>query len=111
MAGNRSGPRGWFAYVDDLGDTYAIFTDVDLANAAGLSPAVLGTPEKKTRLQPRYVVAKSIAGTPTSRQVICNPTNTVYANGGVLTIDGEQFRATGRVGEKYTFPQLAVPGP
>lgn len=111
MAGNRSGPRGWYGYVDDLGDTYAIFTDVDLATAAGLAAAVLGTPETPRRLEPRYVVCKSIAGSPTQRRLICNPTNTVYQNGGVVTIDGEQFRATGRVGEKYTFPQLAVPGP
>lgn len=111
MPGNRLGPRGWFRYVDDIGNALAIFTDVDLATAAGLQAAVIGTPEKPQRLEPRYIVLKSITGSPTTKRLICLANFDVYENGGVVSIDGESFRATGRVGEQYTFPQLAVPGP
>jgi hypothetical protein len=111
MAGNRSGPRGWYRYVDDIGNVWAIFTDVDLAEAGGLTPALIGTNEKPQRLQPRYLVAKSVAAPATNRRIVCLANFDLYENGGVINIDSEAFRVTGRVGEQYTFPQLAVPGP
>lgn len=111
MAGNRQGPRAWYSYTSDTGTVYAIFTDIDLAAAAGLTAAVLGTPEKPSRLTPRYLTLKSITGSLTSKRLICNASNSNYSNGGQVTVDGEVFQVTGRVGEKLTFPQLAVPGP
>lgn len=111
MPGNRLGPRAWYRYVADDGEVYAIYTDVDLGEAAGLTAALIGTPEKPSRLVPRYVVLRSQAGTLTGKRMIVNVDNDIFINGGVATIDGEAFLATGRVGEKKSFPRLATPGP
>ena len=111
MAGNRLGPRGWYRYVADDAEVYAIYTDVDLATAAGLELAVIGTPETPRRLEPRYIVLKADSGAAAGKRLICNTDNNVFIGGGGVTIDGELFRATGRVGEKKSFPVLATPGP
>jgi len=108
MAGNRLGPRGWYSYTSDTDDVYAIYTDVDLATAGGLTPATAGTEEKPSRLQPRYLVLKSIAGRPTTKRLIVNSDNALYETGGSVTVEGESFTITGRVGEQFTFPQYSV---
>lgn len=108
MAGNRIGPRGWFNYTSDTDETYAIFTDVDLATAGGLTAATAGTTEKPRRLQCRYLVLKSTVGTRTTKRLIVNADNALYSDGGSIVVEGESFVVTGRVGEQYTFPQYAV---
>lgn len=110
MAGNRLGPRTTVAYTSDTGEVYAITTDVDLATAAGLSAAVVGTQSKPSRFDPRGVWAESVAAPKARRFIICNTGSSIYEadSSTPITIDGEAFVTTGRIGERFSFPKLAA---
>lgn len=106
MAGNRLGPRGVFLYTSDTGTEYRIETDASLGAASALPVAASGdgSPPPR-RFSPRGVWCKSVAGDPTTRFVPCNVDFAAYATSTPtsVTIDGEQFTSTGRVGERLTF--------
>lgn len=110
MPGNRLGPRGVFAYTSDTGEVYALRLDVSLAEAAGLALATSSAKSKPTGFRPRFVWAES-NGTPKARRkIVCNTGSTIFEADGSssVTIDGEPFTTTGRIGERFSFPKLAA---
>lgn len=108
MPGNRLGQRGRFLYTADDGVDYNYLTDLDLGSAMGAGFAPFGTPDLPRLLTPRYVLAEASDG---AKKKVIAPTvdNTAYLSGGTVTVDGETFQITGRVGEKYTFGRFGNP--
>ena len=106
MAFNTLGPRGRYEYTSDTGNTYTIETDVDLATAAGLTPA--GSPEAPPLpkgLSPRVVfVQATVAGRLARKNLIVNADSALYTDSRqTVTIDGTQGTTTGRKGESLSF--------
>lgn len=109
MAGNSLGPRALYNYIDDNGNQGVYLTDVNLGSAINATLAGSGDPRVKLYgLRKRYVLCENADGTKKKR-VTC-PTNdsTAFLAGGTLSIDGEEFIVTGRVGEAQTFGKGSV---
>ena len=106
MPGNRLGARDTFSYTSDTGTVYRIETDANLGLAGGLEPADSGTGSAAPpRFSPRGLWCKSAAAPVVRRFVPCNVDNAAYSSGvpTSITIDGEAFTTTGRIGEKFSF--------
>ena len=106
--GNVLGPRGTFTYEAGNGVTYNISLDrsVSLAvgNALSTNAALpVITSSGVIPLSPRYILIKSV-DEPSKRKrvIIGDPTNSMFASAASsnVTINGEVFVVTGRVGEK-----------
>lgn len=104
---NTLGPRGRYQYVSDTGEIYNITTDVDLATAAGLTPAVAGTGSAKpTQLSLRKVFCQATVGGRLVRKgLTVNADSPLYDTDASTTvvIDGTTFTTTGRKGESLSF--------
>lgn len=106
MPGNRLGARATFSYTSDTGTVYRLETDENLGLAGGLEVADSGTgSQPPTRFEPRGLWCKSDAAPVVRRFVPCDVDFPAYASGvpTSITIDGEAFTTTGRVGEKLSF--------
>ena len=106
MPGNTLGARRYYAYTSDSGVQYKYLTDQNLGEAVN---AVLNDtlPDFPRRFKPRLVYAEAeIEGSFVRKRVICPLVTTpAYAAQGstVISIDEEDFKTTGRRGEKATF--------
>lgn len=106
MAGNRLGPRETYLYTSDTGTVYRIETDASLGTAGGLTVADSGTGSMPpSRFEPRFVWCVSNAAPFARRKVICDVDFAGYATSvpTAVTIDGEAFTTTGRIGERLQF--------
>lgn len=104
MAGNTLGPRTLFRYFTDNADQGVYLTDRDLGLAVGATPAAGSDPRITLYgLRKRYVLCENADGSVKKRVVCPRIENDKFINGGTLTIDGETFIITGRVGESQTF--------
>lgn len=101
--GNKLGSRSWWLYTDDTGETYS--TQLDDTNAE-----VMGfekndeNPNLPRRFTMRGVYAENAAG---DRKFLPAPTadSDVYSSNISITldIDGEEWKTTGRKGEKLSY--------
>lgn len=117
-AGNVLGPRGTFTYETDQGVTYNITQDRSVGEAVGntisTNAALPVLPISATKpIKPRYILVVD-SDEPTKRKkiVIGDPTNSLFASAAsaTVTINGETFEVTGRVGEKRSTLRL-TPAP
>ncbi len=120
MAGNRLGSRARFLYESEEANViYIIETDADLA-VAGTGPgAAAPTPYDPSaeppagaticpppkRFEPRGVWVKATSGTGRKFLKCFSNAAPLYATSTPteVTIDGETFVTTGRIGEKQSF--------
>ena len=117
-SGNRSGPRGKYKYTTDSGKVIRLTMDKDLATAAGLVAPPADAVTKPLGFRPRGVYCQRAApqapdgagtgegATYLARKFIpCEANAAFYKTDSAqdLTIDGEVFQITGRVGERQSF--------
>lgn len=109
MAGNRLGNRSKYLYTTDSGVNVRLNTDDDIATAGGLTITLPGSDAVTAPkgFKPRGVWIQSIAANPTiARKFIpCQADSPLYASDSPqnVSVDGEAFVSTGRVGEKQRF--------
>lgn len=116
--GNRSGPKGKYQYITDSGKKIKLRMDKDLATAIGLTASQPGDVTKPDYFTPRGIycqraVPQAPDGAGTGEGVTylarkfipCNADSQYYKTdeGKDITIEGETFQITGRVGERQTF--------
>jgi hypothetical protein len=105
--GHTLGPKESVQYVADNGSTYLLKTSPDLviSNSGAVIGTVGGVAPKG--FKPRAVFAQAtIGGKIVRKRLICFTTaSTLYATSTpqVVTIDGEAFTTTGRLGERQRF--------
>lgn len=106
--GNVLGPRGTFTYQAGNGVTYNISLDRSVATAVGNTLSTnAALPVISSGgvipLSPRYILVRSV-DEPSKRKriIIGDPDNALFASAAAsnVTINGEVFTVTGRVGEK-----------
>lgn len=106
--GNVLGPRGTFTYQGTNGVTYNITLDRSVATAVGNTLSTNAALPRVTAsgtvpLSPRYILVQS-KDEPSKRKrvVIGDIANSLFASAAAseVTINGEVFVVTGRVGEK-----------
>lgn len=112
--GQTLGERRWFRYDTDKDTPFKILLDQTLGAAGGLEEDDTGNSLPK-RFEPRYVwVEGEVGGEKVRKRIVCSRTSSLYSSVPTnVTIDGVQFRSTGRVGEKQVFgtnPVAAAPG-
>ena len=111
MPGQRLGKKVKYKYTMDDGTDIRLKVDETLGSLAGtgLSPVAAGDilQNKPSNFKPRAVYVQSVnaAGELARKRIICNPEGTLYKNNSEqsVTIDGETFQSTGRIGESYSF--------
>lgn len=112
--GNTLGVRRYYRYTDDGLTQYKYLTDETLGNAMG---GVLNDtlPDLPKRFRPRVVhVQATVAGQKVRKRLV-SPTvdNINYAANAstVITIDGINYKTTGRTGERKSFGANPVAPP
>lgn len=107
MSGNLLGPRSWYLYTADNGDTYSYYTDDDLA--AGVGATLDDTNDTLPRgLKPRGIYCQDVNGN--RKFIICPATTTTqYANpaGATVTVGTVDFAVTSTRGESRRAPSNA----
>lgn len=118
LGGNRMGPRKKAKYTTDSGKTIRLNMDADIKTASGLPDSAAGDVTKPLGFKPRGVWCQRAANqapdgagtgegvTYIARKFIpCAADATFYKTdeAKTLTIDGEVYTITGRVGEKQSF--------
>lgn len=106
--GNVLGPRGTYVYETNTGVSFNMSLDRSVSDAVGNALSQNGALPVATSggtipFSPRYILVRS-ADEPSKRKkiVIGDPANSLYASAAAasVTINGEVFNVTGRVGEK-----------
>lgn len=110
MAGQRLGPRSYYAYTSDSSTVYSVLLDDDIATAGGLTKDD-SNPNKPDRFKMRGVYAENVTAGEKARKFIpCAANSTLYNTDTTtaVTIDGQAFDTTGRRGETLSFPRNAA---
>lgn len=111
MPGQRLGKKAKYKYVMDDGTEIRLVLDETLGNLAGTGLTAVTTADilqnRPSNFKPRavYVQAIDADGNVARKRIACNPDGTLYKSNTEqnVTIDGETFQSTGRVGESYSF--------
>lgn len=111
MPGQRLGAKKKYKYTMDDGTDIRLTLDETLGAIAGTGLAEVTTADnvqnKPTNFVPRrtYVQAIDADGKVARKGIVCQADGALYASNVEqnVTIDGETFQSTGRVGEKYSF--------
>jgi len=103
MAGNKLGKKKYYKYVSDSGTEYSYLTDIDLATASG-AVADDSLPGFPRRFRPRATLLRDATGS-VKRLIMPTIGAALYDTdvSGTVTIDGTEFKSTGRVGERMSF--------
>lgn len=101
--GNKLGERAWYQYTDDTGENYSVQLDSTNAEVMGFELND-ENPNLPRRFTMRGVYAENSDG---ARKFLPAPTadSDVYSSNisVTLAIDTEEFKTTGRKGEKVSY--------
>lgn len=111
MPGQRLGKKAKYKYTMDDGTEIRIVVDQTLGDLAGTGLAAITTADnvqnRPNNFTPRgvYIQAVNADGALARKRIVCNAEGSLYKSNTeqTITVDGEAFQSTGRVGEKYSF--------